>query len=46
MCVTLNTILPICPYGVIPKHRDKIQFDMGDIIGIQHSKNFLELLQR
>jgi hypothetical protein len=38
-------VLPICPHGVIPTHRDKIQFDMGDIMDIQHSKHFLELLQ-
>lgn len=42
---TLTSIFPICPHGVIPKHRDKIQFDMGDIMGIQHSKYYLELLQ-
>jgi len=42
---TLISILHICPHGVIPKHRDKIQFDIGDIMGIQHSKYFLELLQ-
>jgi hypothetical protein len=34
----LISILPICLHGVIPKHRDKIQFDMGDIMDIQHSK--------
>jgi len=38
-------VLPICPHGVIPKHRDKIQFDMGDIMDIQQSKHFSELLQ-
>lgn len=42
---TLISILPICPHGVIPKQRGKIQFDMADIMGIQHSKYFLELLQ-
>ena len=40
MRVTLISILPTCPHGVIPKHRDNIQFDMGDIMGIQQSKYF------
>jgi hypothetical protein len=42
---TLISILPICPHGVIPKYRGKLQFEMGNIMGIQHSKYFLELLK-
>lgn len=41
----LISLIPVRLHGVIPKHMDKIRSDMGDIMDIQHSKYFLELLQ-